>query len=84
MSEAKRQGKTKATTGGISSASEAKTMDAPVTEATSKFCWNWAVIFDTHLRDNPNFPFKPGDKVHSKLVKTDGSYSIVLTKADAK
>ena len=84
MSEAKRQSKTKATTGAISSASGAKTADALVSEATSKFCWNWAVIFPEALHQNPNFPMKPGDKVLSKLVKTNGSYSIVLTKASEK
>ena len=72
MSEAKRQSKTRATTGGISSASGAKTTDAPVTEATSKFCWNWAVIFPEALHRNPNFPIKPEVEI--------GLFSVVADK----
>jgi len=75
MSEAARKGR-KASSGTISSDKK----DEPVTEATSKF-WNWAVIFPEGLDKNPNFPVKPGDKIQSKLVKTNGGYSIVVTKA---
>ena len=69
MSEANGKAKTKAATGDISSASDAKKTKEAATEATSKFCWNWAAIVPRELHDNPNFPFKPKDQILQKLVK---------------